>query len=185
VPVGHPHRHHGAGRRLGQRQPIPHLRPGRRHGCSQLPVGADDRLRPNHRRSRFLRRGPHAYDQPAVATGQTVAGNASLLVASSQAHHRSFDLVAKQQVALDSPAEIEQAKDIPDRDRAGTTLPPATAPTTKSPSKPYPRAGVAQRPATPAHQAMKQSRRPTMHMQPPRAWASTRHTGTATSTLAR
>lgn len=55
---------------------------------------------------------PDAYDESAVATGEAVAGHASLLVASSRAHQRSLDLVDKQQVALDSRAEIEQAKGI-------------------------------------------------------------------------
>jgi GAF domain-containing protein len=55
---------------------------------------------------------PHAYDEPAIATGETVAAHASLVLATSRAHQRSLDLVDKQQVALASRAEIEQARGI-------------------------------------------------------------------------
>jgi hypothetical protein len=120
------------------------------------------------------RRDPHAYDPPAVETSET--GRRQRLAARSQP--------AKPTTAASSHWSTRNTwrwtrRPISSRQRTATAL------TTKSPSEPYPRAGVAQRRATPAHLAMKQSGRPTMHMPPPRAWASTRHAGTATSTFAR
>jgi transcriptional regulator with GAF, ATPase, and Fis domain len=55
---------------------------------------------------------PHAYSEPAVATAETAAAHAALLIATSRAHHRSLDLADKHQVALAARAEIEQAKGI-------------------------------------------------------------------------
>ena len=56
--------------------------------------------------------GPYAYNEASRTAGQEIAGQASLVVASTIAYERSIRLLDQLRVAITSRAEIEQAKGI-------------------------------------------------------------------------
>ena len=54
----------------------------------------------------------HVYDEISVAAGEEVAAQAAVVVASARAYQRSLKLADQLQVAMNSRAQIEQAKGI-------------------------------------------------------------------------